>query len=120
MRAITYADLKSFGIPFTRKHIREMVLAGDFPKPFALSRHRIAWTEDQIVGWITARANGTRPPANGRSGWNAPAPPDNEPARLVRRVVPVPARPVAAPPIRHATPIAAPRIARRPLNGGQP
>ena len=51
-------DLPAKGIPFHRVHIRKMVKARRFPKPFKLGQHRNAWFEDVIDGFITASAEG--------------------------------------------------------------
>jgi prophage regulatory protein len=57
LKFITYAELKPVkGIGYTRRHLRDLVRDGKFPKPVELSAARIAWVEDEIDAWQAAKA----------------------------------------------------------------
>jgi predicted DNA-binding transcriptional regulator AlpA len=49
-------DLSSFGIPYSGKHIRDLVKRGSFPVPFKLSERRLAWWKSEIVAYLRERA----------------------------------------------------------------
>ena len=59
-RAVTQADLKNFGIPFSRVHIARLVERGEFPPPFKLGANRNAWWESEIVDFLKRREASTR------------------------------------------------------------
>jgi predicted DNA-binding transcriptional regulator AlpA len=46
-------DLSSFGIPYSGKHIRDLVKRGSFPVPFKLSERRLAWWKSEIVAYLS-------------------------------------------------------------------
>jgi predicted DNA-binding transcriptional regulator AlpA len=52
-------DFKSLGpakgINYSRDHLRRKCKAGEFPKPIALSDHRIAWRESEVDDWLASR-----------------------------------------------------------------
>jgi prophage regulatory protein len=57
LKFITYAQLKPVkGIGYTRRHLRDLVRDGKFPKPVELSEARIAWVEEEIDQWQAAKA----------------------------------------------------------------
>ena len=57
MKFITYAELKPVkGIGYTRRHLRDLVRDGKFPKPIELSEARIAWVEDEVDAWLAEKA----------------------------------------------------------------
>jgi predicted DNA-binding transcriptional regulator AlpA len=76
VKFLSYPELKSLkGIPYTRRHLRDLVAAGKFPRPVELSEARIAWIEDEIDQWQADKAAqrslpGTRPDA--RPGIRGP------------------------------------------------
>lgn len=57
MRVLSYADLKSKGIPFSKVWIRKLVLDGKFPKPIRLGENRNGFIEAEVEKWLKARAN---------------------------------------------------------------
>jgi predicted DNA-binding transcriptional regulator AlpA len=54
-RVFTLKTLPEKGITFSPNHIRRLVAAGRFPKPFRLSERRPAWSEATLDRWIAAR-----------------------------------------------------------------
>ena len=57
MKLIDFKSLATFkGINYSRDHLRRKCKAGEFPKPIAVSKHRIAWLEAEIDEWIATRA----------------------------------------------------------------
>jgi prophage regulatory protein len=61
LKFITYAELKPVkGIGYTRRHLRDLVAEGKFPRPVELSAARIAWVEDEIDAWQAAKAAARR------------------------------------------------------------
>ena len=56
IRLITYAQLcPEKGIRYTRRHLRDLILGGRFPKPVHLSTARIAWIESEIDAWLAEK-----------------------------------------------------------------
>lgn len=60
MRILRFWDLESKGIPYTRKHLLDLVKQGRFPKPIKLSAARgpsthIGWIESEIDDYVAAR-----------------------------------------------------------------
>ena len=55
---ITYEELRSHGVPYTRVHLNRLMHKGLFPVAVRLSPNRIAWRVADIEQW---KAN--RPPA---------------------------------------------------------
>jgi prophage regulatory protein len=51
-RLLTYRDLRSRGIPFSRKHIHDLVKQRKFPAPGKVGLKTNAWTDDQIDEYI--------------------------------------------------------------------
>jgi prophage regulatory protein len=57
VRFLIYPQLKSEkGIPYTRRHLRDLIAAGKFPRPVPLSEARIAWIEDEVDQWLAEKA----------------------------------------------------------------
>jgi prophage regulatory protein len=52
MKVLGYRDLKSKGIPFTRKHIHTLVTEGKFPQPIKLGERTNGWVEAEIDRYI--------------------------------------------------------------------
>ncbi len=42
-------------VPYSRATIYRKVACGDFPKPYDLGTHAVAWLESEIDAWILAR-----------------------------------------------------------------
>jgi predicted DNA-binding transcriptional regulator AlpA len=58
MKVLTYRDLASKGIPWSREHVRRMVAVGKFPAPFKLvERGWNVWNEDEIDAHLEQRAS---------------------------------------------------------------
>lgn len=55
VRVIAYPQLKDFGISWSRSHLRRKILAGEFPKPIALSPHRPVWRVTDLDKWLESR-----------------------------------------------------------------
>ncbi len=56
MRLLNFRDLRpEKRIYYSRDHVRRMVREGRFPRPIALSPHRIAWKESDIDDWLKSR-----------------------------------------------------------------
>jgi prophage regulatory protein len=78
MKYLRYADLKRFGIPFSRQHLRRLIAAGLFPEPVRLGPGTIAWPEDDLRAYderIRAerdiKQSARQPAARARGGDNA-------------------------------------------------
>ena len=57
MKLLTFPELKSTrGINYSRRHLRDLVKTGRFPKPVPVSEARIAWIEDEVDRWLAAKA----------------------------------------------------------------
>ena len=57
-RLLSYDDLRGYGIRYSRQHLRRLVKAGKFPKPFQLNpgpTSPLSWTEGQIEKHLEAR-----------------------------------------------------------------
>ena len=56
MKFLTFAQLKTEkGVPYTRRHLRDLCKEGKFPKPVELSEARIAWLEHEVDEWLAAK-----------------------------------------------------------------
>ena len=55
-RLLTFADLKTRGIPWTRMHVGRLEAAGKFPQHIDLGENSIAWFEDEIDDFLEAKA----------------------------------------------------------------
>jgi predicted DNA-binding transcriptional regulator AlpA len=74
VKFLTFEELKAVkGIPYTRRHIRNLTITGEFPEPVTLGESRICWVESEIDEWMAKKesARARRPP---RPTW-ADAPP---------------------------------------------
>lgn len=56
MRVLSYADLKSKGIPFSKVWLGKLIKDGKFPRPLRLGENRVAFVESEIDAWLKARA----------------------------------------------------------------
>jgi predicted DNA-binding transcriptional regulator AlpA len=67
MKLIDFKSLSGAkGINYSRDHLRRKCKAGEFPKPIAVSDHRIGWIEAEVDDWLASkkRARDTTPPAS--------------------------------------------------------
>ena len=56
MKVLSFPQLESAkGIRYSRRHVRRLELAGEFPKSIALSPSTIGWIEEEIDAWIASR-----------------------------------------------------------------
>ena len=63
MRFLSFSQLKGEkGIPYTRRHLRDLVRDGKFPRPVELSEARIAWIEGEIDQWQADKVSLRDPP----------------------------------------------------------
>lgn len=49
---LSFQDLQSRGIPYSRQWIYHLVEAGKFPRPIKVGTRRIAWVGAEIEQWI--------------------------------------------------------------------
>jgi predicted DNA-binding transcriptional regulator AlpA len=56
MRVLSFKDLATLGIRYSRPHLRRLMLEGKFPRGFALSAYRRVWREAEIFDWLQQRA----------------------------------------------------------------
>lgn len=54
-RILAPRDLPAKGIHFHPNYLRKLWKKDEFPKPFKLSAHRIAWDEKVIDEWIAEK-----------------------------------------------------------------
>jgi hypothetical protein len=57
-RILAPRDLPAKGIHFHPNYLRKLWAKGQFPKPFKISAHRIAWPEEVIDKWIADKLAG--------------------------------------------------------------
>ena len=55
-RLLSYADLKSRGIRFSRVHLARLERAGKFPHHIDLGENSIGWFEGEIDAYLEAKA----------------------------------------------------------------
>lgn len=56
MRLLTFKDLNSRGIPYSRQWLDRLINDGKFPRPLKIGARRIAWIEAEIEQWLADRA----------------------------------------------------------------
>jgi prophage regulatory protein len=56
MMILSYDDLRTRGIPYSRVHIWRLERAGQFPKRVPIGPARHGWLEAEISDWIAGRA----------------------------------------------------------------
>ena len=62
MRAYRFCELKSAGVPFTRKHVAHLEKTGEFPMHFNIGENSIAWVADEVDLWVEERVRRRRAP----------------------------------------------------------
>lgn len=65
MKLLSFDELRSMGIRYSRVHLSRLVKAERFPRPVQLGAGRVAWVETEIHDWIAERA--ARRPAQHRA-----------------------------------------------------
>jgi prophage regulatory protein len=82
VKFISFADLRPLkGVPYTRRHLRDLVRDGKFPQPVTLSEGRVAWIEEEVNAWQEAKVKARQPrgvaPADDAPPVPAGVAPDN-------------------------------------------
>jgi predicted DNA-binding transcriptional regulator AlpA len=55
-RLLSFAELKARGIPHSRNHVRRLeATEPGFPRHVQISKHRIAWIEDEVDHYVESR-----------------------------------------------------------------
>ena len=54
-RVVSYDDLGVLGIPYGRRHLRDLIAEGKFPQPIRLSARRVGWWLSDIDQWLSSR-----------------------------------------------------------------
>jgi prophage regulatory protein len=55
MKFLSYEDLKSVGVPFSRVHLDRLQRQGRFPKKIHFGGNTVVYSADEIAAWIEAR-----------------------------------------------------------------
>jgi prophage regulatory protein len=55
MKILRFGQVKE-RIGYSRMHVDRLEKAGDFPKRIRLGPNSVGWLEDEVDGWIKARA----------------------------------------------------------------
>ena len=58
-KLLRLADVRA-RVPYSRSTIYQLISEGKFPKPISLGARAVAWLEDEISAWITARVESAR------------------------------------------------------------
>jgi predicted DNA-binding transcriptional regulator AlpA len=54
-RFVGFSELAGLGIPYTRVHLRRLIMKKLFPAPVQLSANRIAWRMSELAAWKASR-----------------------------------------------------------------
>jgi predicted DNA-binding transcriptional regulator AlpA len=52
---VTYPELRPLGIPYSRKHLLDLMRRRLFPPAYQLSVNRVAWRYDEIIAYRESR-----------------------------------------------------------------
>jgi predicted DNA-binding transcriptional regulator AlpA len=52
---VIYDELREFGIPFSRKHILDLMRRSQFPAARQISANRVAWVRAEIEAYVITR-----------------------------------------------------------------
>jgi predicted DNA-binding transcriptional regulator AlpA len=52
---ITFAELKQFGIAYSRKHLLDLMRQGKFPAARQITSNRVAWLKSEILEYVASR-----------------------------------------------------------------
>jgi prophage regulatory protein len=55
MRVLSYGDLKTKGIRWSRQWIAQLIAAGKFPRPIQLGEASVGFIEGEVDDWIASR-----------------------------------------------------------------
>lgn len=55
MRLYRFRDLRTAGVPFTRKHITTLEKRGEFPQHVDLTEFSVAWVAAEVDEWVEKR-----------------------------------------------------------------
>jgi prophage regulatory protein len=55
-RLLTYSQLASMGIKYSREHLWRLEAAGKFPRRLYLSPQKVVWFEHEVFEWLDERA----------------------------------------------------------------
>jgi predicted DNA-binding transcriptional regulator AlpA len=66
MRLYRFRDLKTAGVPFTRKHVSHLEKLGEFPRHFRIGENSVSWVAEEVDGWVEDRVRGRDPGAAGK------------------------------------------------------
>lgn len=58
MRLYRFRDLRSAGVPFTRKHLTHLENHGKFPRHFKIGDNSVSWVADEVDRWVEDRVRG--------------------------------------------------------------
>lgn len=53
---MNYEELRDLGISYSKEHLRRLEADGLFPTRVRLSVTRVAWLYDEVIAWISDRA----------------------------------------------------------------
>jgi prophage regulatory protein len=57
VRFLRYPELRTLkGVPFSRMHLGRLERAGQFPRRVSLGANTVAWREDEVDAFLSARA----------------------------------------------------------------
>ncbi|WLE58353.1 AlpA family transcriptional regulator [Burkholderia plantarii] len=65
MKALRIKDVVA-KVALSQSSIYALVAAGEFPKPFQLTANRVAWLEQDVDDWLSAKAG--RAPERAKEG----------------------------------------------------
>ena len=55
MRLLSFDDLPSKGVPYSRPHLYRLIKMGKFPRPVKLGENRVAFVEAEIDSYIESK-----------------------------------------------------------------
>ena len=61
-RVYRFPDLKTAGVPFTRKHVTTMEKRDEFPTHFKLGSNSVGWVAAEVDAWVEERIRRRGPP----------------------------------------------------------
>ncbi|MHB1221274.1 MAG: helix-turn-helix transcriptional regulator [Gammaproteobacteria bacterium] len=54
-RLLSYNDLKTLGIPYSKSHLYYLMNHAKFPRPIKLTANTVAWAREDIEEWINKK-----------------------------------------------------------------
>ena len=52
---LSYKDLKTFGVRYSKSHLYYLMSNNKFPRPAKLSANTVAWIREDIENWINEK-----------------------------------------------------------------